>query len=103
MDDVEDGGVECAVWRREGWSDLRPEAHVEDGAGADDAAVRERDSADYWSVDGYSGAGCVHGRADDGVDHGHVCDDGGALGAWRGDREAGIDWRVGRTGRGYSA
>ena len=95
--------LERAVWRREGRRDLRPEAHVEDGIGADDAAVCKRDFADHWADDGYSGTGCVHGRADDGVDHGHVLDDRGALGTWSGDGEAGVDWRVGGTKRGYGA
>src|SRR5579859_7440680 len=100
---MEDGGVECAVWRGEGRSDLRPEAHVENGAGADDAALCERDFADHRAGDGYSGAGCVHGRADDGVDHGHIFDDGGTFRARSGDGETGVDRRLGRAERGDGA
>ena len=43
---------------------------------------------------GYSRAGRVHRRTDDGVDDGHVRDDGGPSGAWSGDGQADEDWRI---------
>src|SRR4029077_11677713 len=51
----------------------------------------------------YSGAGHVHGRANDGVDHGYVLHDEGIFDARRGDGQAAFDWRVGRTQRGDGA
>ena len=77
MDDVEVRGGEHSVWRRQGRNNLRSEADVAARARAYDAPVHQCDSAADRSAAGYSGAGCVHEFADDGLDHGHLQHDKG--------------------------
>src|ERR1700686_4744498 len=98
---MEDGSGECAVRRSQGGSNLRPEADVEERTGAANAEIRKRDSAGDRAGQGYSGTGRVHGRPDDGVDHGYVFHDGGAYRPGCGDREANFDWWICWTGGSY--
>ena len=87
----------------EGRSDLRSEAHEQAGTGAHDAAVRGGNSADYRAGAGYTGAGRLHGCADDGLDHGYVFNDQGTFVAGVVTGKPISIWRVGRTERGDGA
>ena len=103
VDDLEDGDGEHSLWRREGRRHLRSETDVARGTGAHDAAVRLRNYADPRAGEGYSRAGRVHRCADDGLDHGHVCDDGRQCVAGVRDGQAGVAGRLGRTQRRHGA
>jgi len=65
-DDVEDGCRECSFGGAKGGVICDPKRMSKSELGTDDAPIRERNFAPDWTGSGYSRAGRVHRRADDG-------------------------------------
>src|SRR5437764_1195391 len=100
LDDVEVRGHGHPLRWGEGRGDLQPEGDVEERARAYDPPVRVRDRDHHRTGEGHPRAGRVHGRADDGLDHGHDLDEQGLRGPRRGHGQAPRDRRFARSRRG---
>ena len=89
-----------SVRRRKGGRSLQPAGHVHGRDRAAHAALHGRADAGNRPEGGHPGARHGHGRADDGLDDGHVLDAGGPRGSGDRDRQADLSRRLAVPSRG---